>query len=156
MFATILNRWLDDTPWRIQELGDPQLRVMALPDSPSYGRRYEIFFNQIRLGTLEIAAVHGYGLHHQNIRAAIELMFARLLRFSSIKTFLSFLSPLTTSNVDEEQRVLFLMHDSMLERLWRIEYDYELDDRSLGGDFELRFAGSAARYLEIRGGMSPG
>ena len=151
IFATILNRWLDDTPWRIQELDDPELGgVMALPDSPSYGRRYDIFFNQIRLGTLEITAVHGYGSDHQNISAAIELTYARLLTFNSIKSFISFLSSLATSNVEEQQRVLFLMHDSMLQRLWQIEYDYQLDDRSLGGDFELQFEGSAARYLKIR------
>jgi hypothetical protein len=39
-------------PWRLQELPDSELD--GVRDTPMYGRRYEIFYNQIHVGTLQI------------------------------------------------------------------------------------------------------
>jgi hypothetical protein len=41
-------------PWRLQELPDPILRILGPADEPAYGRRYDVFYNQIKVGDLEI------------------------------------------------------------------------------------------------------
>src|SRR5262245_51684795 len=55
-FADVVNRWLEDpdNPWRLQELPDAALTLsgLGLRDSPSYGRRYAVFHNQVRLGEI--------------------------------------------------------------------------------------------------------
>jgi hypothetical protein len=57
-FADVVNWWFDDThdggPWRLQELADTELRL-GFHDSPTYGRRYDIYHNQVRVGTLELS-----------------------------------------------------------------------------------------------------
>src|SRR5690606_33983862 len=55
-FSSVLNSWLEhESPWRVQELPDTELKLDG-SDSPCYGRRYAIYHNQARLGTLEIRA----------------------------------------------------------------------------------------------------
>src|SRR5215831_4387881 len=57
-FADVVNWWLVETdggsPWRLQEMPDTELKLPPLED-PAFGRRYSIFHNQIRLGTLEVS-----------------------------------------------------------------------------------------------------
>ncbi len=59
-FANVVNWWLADPdvhhnePWRLQELPKSRLSHLGPHDSPSYGRRYAVFHNQVRLGEIEI------------------------------------------------------------------------------------------------------
>jgi len=53
-FANVLNRSLEGTPWRVQEMPDTHL-VLSEPDGPGFGRRYDLFHRRIDVGTLEIA-----------------------------------------------------------------------------------------------------
>jgi hypothetical protein len=56
-FADVVNWWLGDEhvggPWRLQELPDTELRLSLGDSRPSFGRRYDIFYNQVPVGTLE-------------------------------------------------------------------------------------------------------
>ena len=63
-FADVVNWWFATAdiggPWRLQELADTELRL-GCHDSPTYGRRYEIYHNQVRAGSLELQASYQDG-----------------------------------------------------------------------------------------------
>ena len=48
---------MEDGPWRLQELDNTEISGDLASDFPAYGRRYEIFYNQVKLGLLEIIAI---------------------------------------------------------------------------------------------------
>jgi hypothetical protein len=60
-FGIVVNEWppIKHSPWRFQELKDTKLRTFNT-DSPKQGRRYDVFYNQGRLGALEIADTSDY------------------------------------------------------------------------------------------------
>jgi hypothetical protein len=63
-FANVVNWWLSDPhvggPWRLQELPDTDLVLHGSFDhGPTFGRRYAIFHNQVRLGELEVEPIYG-------------------------------------------------------------------------------------------------
>jgi hypothetical protein len=60
-FGVIANGWapIKDSPWRLQELKDTRLRTFN-NESPEHGRRYDLFYNQQRVGSLEIADIPEY------------------------------------------------------------------------------------------------
>jgi hypothetical protein len=45
----------------LQELADTELRL-GFHDSPTYGRRYEIYHNQVRAGSLELQTSYAAGI----------------------------------------------------------------------------------------------
>jgi hypothetical protein len=147
-FADVLNRWLDEprNPWRVQELPDPEL-TGAWRDSPGYGRRYAIFYNQVQVGNLQIYADFRYERDHPNVHTEIDVKYARLFPFHWVSEFISAVADLTASGNRNEIRIK--LHDSMLQQLWQIEYDYDIDARSSGGSVYMRFDGSAEHYFEV-------
>ena len=75
-FADVVNWWFAnphaEEPWRLQELADTDLQL-EFHDSPTYGRRYDIYHNQVRVGALELQAyLDG------NVLANIKIEWARL------------------------------------------------------------------------------
>jgi hypothetical protein len=60
-FADWINKLYSDLsePIRLQELGDTSIRGSLSREAPAYGRRYDIFYNQTKIGLLQIRA----GLH---------------------------------------------------------------------------------------------
>lgn len=58
-FANVINWWLTDeyvyphgNPWRLQELPKSELLKLGSPEYPTYGRRYAVFHNQVRIGEM--------------------------------------------------------------------------------------------------------
>jgi hypothetical protein len=86
-FANVMNRCLECTPWRVQELPDTHL-ALSDPDGPGFGRRYDVFHRRIDTGTLEIAP----GLHYTSARPSVsvnlQIDWVRLLSFGSINELL--------------------------------------------------------------------
>lgn len=149
-FAETLNSMFEDGPWRLQELADPEIR--GLGDSPKYGRRYKIFYNQVEVGILQIRAYHDYDAATPNVWTEIELNFARLISFEEIEGFVIEIAGFTAlDNTDLFlEKIKILIHGAALRQLWQIEPDRDLDDRSSGGSFEVRFHGPAGRFLDYR------
>jgi hypothetical protein len=149
-FADILNNSfarLQD-PWRLQELPDAEIRGGGR-DSPQHGRRYLVFYNQIRVGNLNIYAHHLYAAHDPTVHTYISLEYARLLPFHQVGGFIMSVADLTVSDTsDGIRKSRVAMHDAMLNQFWQIEYDYDLDARSSGGFLDVSFTGSAAHYLK--------
>lgn len=149
LFGDALNNVLEDEPWRVQEL--PNAEISGLHDTPLYGRRYEVFYNQHKLGILQVYAGASYSASKPTVRTEIELMFARLIPFDSISGFVSFVAMFTASSSREEMEKATLgAQRAAIDRLWQIEYDPDLDDRSSGGSIEIQFDGSAENYLRVR------
>jgi hypothetical protein len=53
-FGTMLNREIAE-PWAFEELEDTSLRELGV-DSPEYGRRYQIYYNGRKMGTVQVRA----------------------------------------------------------------------------------------------------
>jgi hypothetical protein len=68
-FANVVNWWLaeeyNSSRWRLQELPKSDLLKLGPHDSPSYGRCYAIFHNQVRVGEME--AQDGWKYSTQNL-----------------------------------------------------------------------------------------
>src|SRR5262249_34008193 len=90
-FADVVNWWLADPhvagPWRLQELPDAELSL-DVSGSPPYGRRYAIFHNQERLGTLEVSDFF-YRTEAPRVITRLRLDYVRLLSFDAVQNFLS-------------------------------------------------------------------
>jgi hypothetical protein len=156
-FADVMNVWLagykDEArynSWRMQELPDPVLRLLGPHDSPAYGRRYDVFYNQTKVGDLEIEPHWDYSPEEPKVMVALDLDWARWLPFGKIENLISWIAALTASKerpYGEEYRAAVLaLHGAALGRLWRIEYDREIDDRAMGGNLRIEFSGTA--YLK--------
>ena len=55
-FGDVVNWWFGTyylkANWRLQELPETELKQQIL-DTPDFGRRYDVFHNQVRVGSLE-------------------------------------------------------------------------------------------------------
>jgi hypothetical protein len=62
-FANVVNAWLAaehvGSSWRLQELPETELRLVFVGE-PVFGRRYAVYHNQVRLGTMEVAPSFRY------------------------------------------------------------------------------------------------
>ncbi len=73
-FGVIANGWapIKNSPWRLKELKDTKLRTFD-NDTPKQGRRYDVFYNQRRVGSLEISDGTGeeYAEAKRNMETAL-------------------------------------------------------------------------------------
>ena len=61
-----MNRDLEHERFRIQELANTEITGDLSSEGPAYGRRYEIFFNKVKVGLLQIMADHFRHFDAQN------------------------------------------------------------------------------------------
>jgi hypothetical protein len=147
-FALVLNRWFDGehvkSPFRLQELPDTEIQLGGLP-KPIYGWRYAIFYNQARLGTLEIWPEHRYSAEIPNVHTTIRLGGIRLLPFDTVREFLNTLARYVCDG-DQDSRNLQTDIDSTLTGvLWQTQqFGASGED---WGELNLHLDGSAYAYL---------
>ena len=126
-FGEVVNSWLSDehvgaSSWRLQELPETQLKLNHWQVGPQYGRSYQIWFNQVRLGRLEVSAGYPYSTETQNMYAFIELENVRLLPFGTVEHFLGAISDhVNDENENARLKSQRLITDVMLQVLWRIQ-----------------------------------
>ncbi len=88
-FADVVNWWFADeyvgTRWRLQELPDTILKH-DMSDMPNFGRRYEVFYNQVRVGTLEVSP--DLLAKKRSVYTNIQLEWVRLLSVYIIRELL--------------------------------------------------------------------
>lgn len=150
-FGYVVNWWLADehvgSHWRVQELPNAELRLGSY-DSPTYGRRYAIFCNQIKLGILE---VHDFD---PCVIAQIKIEFVRLLSFGEIQDFLVAIAlhicdpnPDSKEYIDARQTI----DRAMIAVCWESgEISDEFDLGGNYGEINLRLVGSAEWYFGRR------
>jgi hypothetical protein len=152
-FAEVANWWFSDRhvkePWRLQELPDTKLKLEGPDEYSRYGRRYELYHNQARVGELEIRANL---LYEDRIIATMHLDWVRLLPISTIRALLNLLA-LHICNPDpksEEYRQARIDIDNCLtDTLWQAQRITEFDVDY--GDLQLGLNGSAKWYFRRKG-----
>jgi hypothetical protein len=156
-FASVVNWWFGDahvgSAWRLQELPDTELKL-DITDRPSLGRRYDVFHNQVRLGSLELSAGIHYSAEKPDVFANIELDWVRLLAFESVEEFLTGLALHVSDpnpNTKEHFEARLLIDRALTQTLWQAQQvtEFEFDGQDWG-ELKLRLNGSAPWYLTRR------
>jgi hypothetical protein len=156
-FAAVVNWWLADDhvggPWRLQELPDTELKL-DFSDMPDFGRRYAIFHNQVRLGTLEVSPDFRYSSEKPNVHTKINMDWVRLLAFGTVRGLLSDIA-LHVCDGNPSSREYFQtqmnIDRALTEPLWQTQQITDLGmDGEDWGELELRLDGSANWYFGRR------
>ena len=156
-FGTVVNWCLADEhvggPWRLQELPNTDLSL-NFSHMPDFGRRYDIFYNQVPLGTLEVSPGGGYSSQEPLVYTDINLDWVRLL---AIETVRDFFHDIALHVCDANPRThgylqtRVLIDGALTKTLWRTQQITQLNfDSQDYGELTLRLAGSAAFYLQRR------
>jgi hypothetical protein len=159
-FADVVNWWFADedlsgrAPWRLQELPDPELRLGSFEGGPRYGRRYEVFHNQVRVGILELkAANRNYSTQSPRVATHIELEWARLLACGVIRDFFEVIA-LHTCDLRPLSPEYFEAHlcidRAMLLLLWETQQVSAFGSVEVApghGEVEVQFDGLAEFYF---------
>jgi hypothetical protein len=142
----------------LQELSNTHLRL-SLADSPDFGRRYEVFYNQARLGTLEVAAmIDSKGKDYSTaanpcVRTYVSLHMVRLLHFDDISELLNVIALHVTDDSSdgsaERLKTRQFIDAAMMKALWSgqqiSEYE-DLDDQDWG-ELSLTLYGTPSFYF---------
>jgi hypothetical protein len=147
-FALLLNRWFDGedvkSPFRLQELPDIEIQLEGL-HTPIYGWRYAIFYNQARLGTLEIWPEHHYTAENPNVHTTIRLGGLRLLPFNTIREFLNTLAMYVCESDQDSKNLQTDIDSALTGVLWQTQqFGAGGED---WGELNLHLNGSASAYV---------
>ncbi len=152
MFTELANRQMSSEPWRFQEKSDTELRSSF--DSPSYGRRYDIFHNQLQVGLIEISAdlLHKFSPDDPNVRTEIELTNVRLLQFQEVLGFLNWVAAWLAVDATEQVPIEIKMQNlsAMTECLWPHTEHYSYDDDPAWTELSVIWDGKATHYIQWR------
>jgi hypothetical protein len=164
-FANVINSWLTDpdihplaSPWRLQELPKSELSALWGGSGPTYGRTYAVFHNQLDVGKIEVKPDWKYSTQSPRVTVHVELDWVRLLRFETIRSFLSDIAlhiteyrQGTLEYVEANQQIDL----GMTRVLWGTQeisqYGFENDPGH--GEIEVQLSGMATFYLERRQGL---
>ena len=130
----------------------PNSHSAHLNSGPTFGRRYAIFYNQVRLGTLEVYGLVDYRPETRRVYTQLELDWVRLLPFSIIRDFLVDIAQHVTCDdkigreSSQSSRAIDL---ALTEVLWEAQRISVYDLGQNYGQLELHLAGSAAWYFEL-------
>jgi hypothetical protein len=161
-FAELMNGHFKNSPWRLQQIGDPFLKNFG-DDYPQHGRRYDVFYNQVCIGDLEINPDFKYDTRNNPlVRSCVKLADVRLLPFDEIYRFLLAIAHNLSGGASESfAEAKQAIDTALLRALWDanpwgqsagIGRSDKKSTAQLVGAAELtwRTSGSAAPYLEWR------
>jgi len=139
-------------PWRLQELPDAELSL-DVSDSPTHGRRYAIFHNQERVGTLEVSDFF-YRTEAPRVITRLRLDYVRLLSFDAVRDFLTAMALHTCDagpDSKEYSQATQAIDCAMTEALWRTQQisTFGMNGKDWG-KIDLRLDGTAGWYFERR------
>jgi hypothetical protein len=160
-FANVLNEWLASPyaysavsdaggPWRLQELPKSDLGLWA-GEGPTYGRRYAVFHNQVRLGEIEVKPNSSYSTQNPRVTAHTELDWVRLLHFGTIRGFLTDIAlhvseyrPGTLEYLQANQEI----DRAMTSLLWHTQEisRFGMENEPSHGEIEVDLSGLAVSF----------
>jgi len=156
-FADVVNS--------LEELCESRFRLQDLPDQyigpgAMYGRAFAIYYNQTRVGKLEIHPRHGnYSTQTPEVSTSVEIDWARFIGFYELRDFLWIIATYVTSpgpDPNSKERIVagLTINSALTKTLWdhyRIsQYDKPGDNDGDWGDLELSFQGTANSYIDSR------
>jgi hypothetical protein len=161
LFAELMNGHFKNGPWRLQQIGDPFLRHFG--EDAQHGRRYDVFYNQVCVGDLEINPDFKYDTRsNPAVRVCVELADVRLLPYDEIYRFLLAIAHnLTGGSSDAFAEARQAIDSALLRALWDAapwgrsarngQFDKEPGARLAGAArLTWRASGLAAPYLDWR------
>ena len=102
-FADWINKLYGDLsePIRLQELKDTEIKGSLSSERPAYGRRYDIFYNQCKIGLLQICASPRSHLNPNDKTVDVEITIdgvpPTVLPYSNVYGFLQTIASLVAS-----------------------------------------------------------
>ena len=161
-FADVMNRWLAtlESRFRLQELPNGHLRLNVPPDSPVSGRSFAVYYNQTRVGRLEISPSYGENNSETpEVDTSVQIDWSRCLGFRTITEFLETIAGYVTDpnpSSDEQVAARQGIKDALTERLWDhygiSEFSrFFVNEEDIDwGELSVSFHGSAERYVTSR------
>ncbi len=149
-FGVIVNGWatVKDSPWRLQELKDTKLRTFN-NDHSKHGRRYDVFYVQRRVGSLEIADTSDYTTDQPRVRTSVLIRDAGLIPLDYVSRFLTAIGTLVSAGTGEEYAEVRRNVETALTEAHetkKLEGMYVTPEVVI----EASFLGSAATYIKLR------
>jgi hypothetical protein len=157
-FADVVNWWLADeykaSRFRLQDLpaGDLSLNV-EFSDGPTLGRSFAIYYNQTRMGRLEITSSNKYTPENPEVRTSIEIGWTRFLGFEELTEFFGDIAlHVSSSNPDERRNAQQSIQSALTKTLWDNYRISPLDDPDFEewGELTVSFHGTALFYCDRR------
>jgi hypothetical protein len=152
-FADDVNSELADpgiySPWRLQELPKSELSALAM-SAPAYGRRYDVFHNQVRVGEIEIKPHYNYSPEKPEVTVHVTLGWARALEqihdfLTTIASHVSEYQPGTPAYFETNRRIDLALMDVLWETQEISRFGMHNDPGY--GSIEVQFNGWATYYL---------
>jgi hypothetical protein len=141
---------IKDSPWRLQELENTRLRTFN-DDSPKYGRRYDLFYNQQRVGSVEIADTPDYTTEEPRVRANVAILDVRLIPhpLDDVSRFLTSIAALVSAGTGDEYAEAKRNVEVALTQAYLARRTKGMDTATevVTG---VSFVGSAATYIKLR------
>ena len=150
-FAAVVNSWLGDehvgSRWRLQERPDGDLSLArTFEDGPTLGRCYDIFYNQVRLGRLEIEPGVHYSAENPKLLTSIEIDWVRLLSFEAVVSFLAYIADHVCKDGGERMQASQSIHFALTKVLWKTQRFEEHNPDEDWGKLKLRLNGTASPW----------
>jgi hypothetical protein len=164
-FADVVNWWFADkyvrSRFRLQELPDGNVRLNIGYDSgPVAGRCFVVYYNQTRIGRLEIHPAYKYTTETPQVYTSVQLDWSRFLGYGTITAFLDVIASHVTNpnpKSDEYVSVRQGVQAALMEMLWG-KYSISEFDRVFAneedmdwGELSVSFHGAAEWYFTRRG-----
>jgi hypothetical protein len=159
-FADVVNWWLADeftaSRFRLQDLPAWDLNLnVDYSHGPTLGRSFAIYYNQTRLGRLEISPGHEYSTAHPRVYTSLEIDWARFLSFDELTDFLDAIMHHVTNNdgtnddyINARQSVLYGLTRTLWDNYRVSRYDNADDEQ--WGELTVSFDGVAFFYIDRR------
>ena len=148
-FDRTFNEWHQEMAFRIQER-NTTLVVRLSDDEPRYGRSYSIFYNDFKIGRLEIA--DSSLIEDSNCIFLIEIYgdLAQFIPYRNLWGFIASLGQLLVSSSEKEQsKFYFEAVHSLNASAWQMNEDGEV----VRSDIEILYS-SVPYYFEYRDQLS--
>lgn len=162
LFAELMNRRFESDPWRLQDTGKTTVSNFGIDDGPVHGRRYDVFYNQWRIGDLEITSFLYDATNNPFVHTHVELEDVRILPFREITGFLGTIAEHVSADKDgaTTQAYTGILH-ALLASVWDTtpwgataassQLDKETTAHFVGSSqLNWRSSGSAINYLKWR------
>jgi hypothetical protein len=129
-------------------------------EGPCYGRRYEIFYNQVKIGSLEIEANSGqdFDKWDRSVFAHIALDGVPItaLPYHQVRSFLGTIASLVTSEKrkrhdgkTEYDDASSTIDHAMAETMWDVLHTYTLGEPFRGNELTVLLSGTPDDYYRM-------
>ena len=158
-FASVVNWWLTEdftsSNFRLQDLPDGDLRLNHnFGSGPSLGRCFALYYNQTRVGRLEVSPGYPYTTEVPLTHTTVEIEWARFFGFDELMEFLGAIALHVTSSDPKSAEKLAARQAIMaalMQTLWG-EYRISQYDRAVGdvenwGELKVQLQGVAEFYM---------